>query len=188
MVLVAPLVDGASLYARPDLSPRSLAATRPSDGSTAQRPVRVSHRHLRARACTLELTGERPVCKPELVDADSGASVSFWLDKAPSSVDEEQRRATLTFPQKVGAQEQQVELVPGRWRVTWEEAGLVRRLPVQESGLPVVELSTISGACERQSPVGAGGARREGCRLVSDQVTRRIGVRDEAKSKLSSRL
>jgi hypothetical protein len=155
------------------------ASSSADDGSPARRLVRVSHRHLRVRACTLETDRDRRVCRPDLVDADSAASVSFWLDGAPSSADDEHRRASLTFPRHVGAQEQRVELLPGKWRVTWEEAGVVRRLPVQESSLPVVELSTISGVCERQ---------KDACRLLADPIARRIGVTDEAKSKLSSRL
>jgi hypothetical protein len=135
------------------------------------------------------MDGDRRVCRPELVDADTAASLSFRLDGAPSSADDEQRRASLTFAHYVGEQEQRVELLPGKWRVIWEDVGLVRRLPVQESGLPVVELSTISGVCERQSPVGdRHGERRDTCRLLPEQVVRRISVGDDAKSKLSSRL
>jgi hypothetical protein len=156
----------------------SSAAPSASEEPAKTRPVRVVHRHRRVGACTLSSDRERS-CKSELTDADSSATLSLWLDEAPSSLNEEQRRARVTFPRQVGAQEQKVELAIGTWHLIWEEAGLVRRLPVEESSLPVVELSTISGSCERY---------RDGCRVSQAPVLRRVSVSDEAGAERFSRL
>jgi hypothetical protein len=177
--VVGPLLVGAALERRVDGPNRSLRTSSSAEPVPEGRLVRLSHRHLRVRACVAEADGDRKLCKPELIDADSAATLSFWLDAAPSSVDDEERRASATFAHQVGLQEQVIELSPGRWRVTWEEAGVVRRLPVGEASLLVVELSTTSGRCERH---------RDACRLAPEPVARRVSVRDDAKSELSSRL
>ena len=178
-LVLGPLLAGAPLEPRSAELDGSAGDSSVEAPGAAPRPVRVSHRHLRVKACTAEAEGERRVCKAELTEADSAGTLHFWLDAAPSSLDDEQRRASVTFPHHVGQQERMIELAVGRWRVTWEEAGLVRRVPVRDASLPVVELTTTSGRCERY---------RDTCRLVPATVTRRITVTDEAKTELSSRL
>jgi hypothetical protein len=177
-LLLAPLLVGAVPERRALHPTGSLRASSSAEPSPETRPIRLTHRHLRVRACAAEPDGDGG-CKPELTDADSAASLSFRLEATPNSADDEERRVTLTFPHQVGPQELELALARGRWRVTWEEASQVRRLPVGETSLPVVELSTTSGRCERF---------RDACRLVPAALTRRISVRDEAKAALSSRL
>lgn len=179
-LLVGPLPrgtdrdSGAEVDAPPPASSSS-AASSSSEAPAKTRPVRVVHRHRRVGACTLSSDRERS-CKSELTDADSSATLSLWLDGTPSSLNEEQRRARVTFPRQVGAQEQKLELAIGTWHLIWEEAGLVRRLPVEESSLPVVELSTTSGSCERY---------RDRCRLSQTPVVRRVSVSDDGSERFS---
>ena len=178
-LVLTPLLVGVVPEARVNVPSRSLGTSSSSAPSPETRPIRLSHRHLRVRACVAEGDGEGRACRPELADADSAASLSFRLEAAPNSADDEERRVTLIFPHQIGPQERELELAPGRWRVTWDEASQVKRLPVGETSLPIVELSTTSGRCEKV---------RDACRLVPSALTRRISVSDEAKTALSSRL
>jgi hypothetical protein len=178
-LVLAPLLVGVVPDARVNESSGPLGPSSSVESSPDNRPIRISHRHLRVRACVAEADGDRRVCRPELSDADSAASLSFRLEAAPSSAEDDERRVTLIFPHQIGLQEKQLELARGRWQLTWEEASQVRRLSVGEVSLPVVELSTSSGRCEKV---------RDACRLVPGVLTRRISVSDEAKTALSSRL
>ncbi len=180
-LVVGPLLVGAALERRVDGPNRSLRTSSSAEPVPEGRLVRLSHRHLRVRACVAEADGDRKLCKPELIDADSAATPSFWLDAAPSSVDDEERRASATFAHQVGLQEQVIELSPGRWRVTWEEAGVVRRLPGRSESARRGTLDHFRSlrASSRRVPSRAGASRSSGQRSRRREVRALVATPDD---------
>jgi hypothetical protein len=137
---------------------------------TRARPVRVSHHHQRVKACDLAKARTGAHCVASLEEASSSATVVFQSILYPSTTDDDARhRVTLKLSDRIGRQEDRIELPLGRWLVDWLGYPAVRRLSVDRRSSPSILLETTSGRCSLE------GNR---CRMQRETVSRRLRVRD----------